>query len=131
MSQPADVTVRTGKGLVQEISVGKHALRADVPAALGGTDSAPAPHELLLAAYGACTSMTVTMYAQRKQWPLEGIEVTLRLTPAPQPGGKERIERDIHLRGPLDDEQRKRLREVADKCPVHRTLSNSPEIVTR
>ena len=131
MSQPAEVTVRTGQGLVQEISVGRHALRADLPASLGGADSGPAPHELLLSAYGACTAMTVTMYARRKQWPLTGIEVKLRLTAATQPGGPERIERDIELRGDLDPEQRQRLREVADKCPVHKTLTIKPEIVTR
>jgi putative redox protein len=131
MSQPSEVTVRTSSGLVQEISVGKHSLRADIPASLGGTDTAPGPHELLLAAYGACTSMTVTLYAKRKEWPLQGIEVKLRLMLPAQPGGPERIEREIDLRGPLDEEQRKRLREVADKCPVHKTLTNKPEIVTR
>ncbi|HVS17043.1 MAG TPA: OsmC family protein [Planctomycetota bacterium] len=119
-------------GFAQTIEVGRHRLRGDEPTALGGTDTGPAPYDYLLAALGSCTSMTVSMYARRKQWPLEAVSVTLRHAKVPVEGQQiDRIERDIELTGTLDDEQRARLLEIANKCPVHRTLSSRIEIVSR
>lgn len=124
------VTVRgPSTGLAQEILAGAHRLAADEPTSLGGTDSGPSPHELLLAALGACTSMTLSMYARRKSWPLES--VTVRLSHTKLEEGAERIERDIVLVGKLDAEQRARLLEIANKCPVHRTLTSKLDIQTR
>lgn len=122
------VTVRgAATGFVQEIRAGAHTLLADETVAHGGTDRGPSPHELLLAALGACTSMTVSMYARRKQWPLEDVRVELRHG---RDDAGERIERDIELVGALDVEQRARLLEIANKCPVHRSLSGPLTIHT-
>lgn len=119
-------------GLAQEIELGRHRLRGDEPAAQGGTDTGPAPYDLLLAALGSCTSMTLTLYARRKQWPLRSVRVELRHAKVPREGGSvDRIERSIALEGPLDDEQRARLLEIANKCPVHRTLTSQIEIESR
>jgi len=127
-------------GFAQQIRVGEHRLPADEPEAVGGTDTGPNPYDLLLASLGACTSMTVSMYARRKQWPLERVEVTLRhekihasdcQTCETQSGRIDRIEREIELVGQLDSEQRDRLMEIADKCPVHRTLTSEIDIRTR
>jgi putative redox protein len=119
-------------GLAQEIELGRHRLHGDEPAALGGTDTGPAPYDLLLAALGSCTSMTLSLYARRKQWPLRSVRVELRHAKVPREGGSvDRIEREIALEGPLDDEQRARLLEIANKCPVHRTLTSQVEIESR
>lgn len=119
-------------GLAQEIEVGRHRLRGDEPAAQGGTDTGPAPYDFLLAALGSCTSMTLSLYARRKQWPLRSVRVTLRHAKVPREGGNvDRIEREIALEGALDGEQRARLLEIANKCPVHRTLSSQVEIDSR
>jgi putative redox protein len=111
-------------------TVGPHTVDTDSPASLGGQDKAPDPEEVLLAAYGSCTAMTVQMYAQRKGWPLANIVVDLKLTPktAEHP---DIIHRTISFEGPLDDEQRARLLQIADKCPVHRLLSGNPTLTTR
>jgi uncharacterized OsmC-like protein len=127
-------------GFAQEIHAGPHRLRADEPASAGGTDTGPSPYDLLLAALGACTSMTVGMYARRKAWPLGEITVHLRHSKIhaidcaeceTKEGMLDRIERDIHFSGPLTDEQRSKLLEIANKCPVHRTLTSEIEIKTR
>lgn len=97
---------------------------ADEPRAVGGDDAGLAPHELVLAGLGACTSMTVKMYAERKGWPLQRVEVKLSATR----GEAFVIQRNIALHGPLDDEQRARLLEIANKCPVHKTLSGEIRI---
>jgi uncharacterized OsmC-like protein len=135
------VTVRgNAAGFRQEISAGHHHLIADEPASAGGTDMGPSPYDLLLASLGACTSMTVSMYARRKQWPLEEVTVHLRHSRIyaadcaecdTKEGMLDQIERDIHFSGPLTDEQQSRLLEIANKCPVHRTLTWEIRIRTR
>jgi len=138
----AFTVVVTGKadGFAQDIATGAHHLRADEPVAAGGTDTGPDPYALLLAALGSCTSMTLGVYARRKKWPLE--EVTVRLQHRrvyledcegceEAPRRIERIDREIRLVGPLDDQQRASLLAIADKCPVHRTLTGTFEIATR
>ena len=130
----------SAQGFAQEITVGGHRLRADEPVADGGTDTGPGPYDLLLAALGSCTSMTVAMYARRKEWPLESVRVRLRHAKIyaedcancdTKVGMLDRIERDVELVGPLDQDQRARLLEIANKCPVHRTLTSEIEIRTR
>lgn len=124
-----EVHVRTGNGRFrQEIDVSGITLVSDEPAALGGDDAGLAPHELVLAGLGSCTSMTVKMYAERKGWPLLSVEV--RLTGEHDEGAYV-ITRRIELHGDLDAEQRARLIEIANKCPVHRTLSGPIRIDTR
>lgn len=112
----------------QDIIAGKHHLKADEkPPA--GEDAGPDPYDLLLAALGTCTSMTVAAHARRSGIPLVSVEVQLRRTRlAP---GLERIDREIALDGPLDADQRTHLREIAERCPVHRTLTGRIEIATR
>jgi uncharacterized OsmC-like protein len=133
-----DVIVRGGaQGFRQEIEAGSHRLQGDEPAAAGGTDAGPSPYEFLLAALGTCTSITLRMYADRKQWPLKGVMVKLRhfKTHAEdcadcetKEGYVDRIERLISLEGPLSEEQRSRLMEIANHCPVHRTLTSEIKI---
>ena len=127
-------------GFAQVIHAGRHRLAADEPASVGGTDTGPSPYDLLLAALGACTSMTVAMYARRKAWPLEEITVHLRHSKIhaadcaeceTKEGMLDRIERDIHFAGSLTEEQRSKLLEIANKCPVHRTLTSEIDIRTR
>ncbi|MDZ7780074.1 MAG: bifunctional alpha/beta hydrolase/OsmC family protein [Gemmatimonadota bacterium] len=142
-SAPSDdrVSARTGdEGYVTEILASGHALLADEPAAAGGTDLGPNPYDLLSAALGACTTMTLRMYAQRKGWPLEEASVRLRHRKihqqdeeacADREARMDRIEREVRLVGPLDEEQRARLMEIADRCPVHRTLGAGVVIETR
>ncbi|HYB94078.1 MAG TPA: OsmC family protein [Vicinamibacterales bacterium] len=103
----------------QDITVAGHRLRADEPLEKGGGDTGPAPHELLLAALGSCTAMTLKMYADRKGWALKDVHITLNAQTSE--AGFE-ITRQLSLHGELDAEQRQRLIEIADKCPVHRTL---------
>ncbi|WP_052745903.1 OsmC family protein [Allosalinactinospora lopnorensis] len=125
------VTEAGGNGYAQHITIGPHTLVADEPASAGGTDIGPAPYDLLLAALGACTSMTLRMYAQRKGWPLRNATVTLRHSRIhaedcehceTEEGRIDHIRREISIEGDLDDDQRAALMEIADKCPVHRTL---------
>ena len=117
-------------GYAQQITVGPHRLTADEPRPVG-TDTGPSPYDLVLAGLGACTSMTVRMYAERKKWPLEKVTVTLRHNRVHATdcadcetvvGLIDHIERLLQFDGDLDEEQRQRLGEIADKCPVHRTL---------
>src|SRR5262245_9125198 len=123
---PRTVTVSgSAAGFAQEITVERHRLFADEPTSAGGTDTGPNPYDLLLAALGSCTSMTLALYARRKQWPLESVTVRLRHAKIhaedcahceTRVGMLDRIERELELDGPLDAEQRARLGELADKC---------------
>jgi len=122
----------------QRITAGRHVLSADEPAPVGH-DTGPSPYDLLFAGLGACTSMTLRMYAARKQWPLENVSVSLRHSRIhakdcadceTESGQLDRIERVIQLTGALDAEQRRRLLEIADRCPVHRTLHSEVEVRT-
>ena len=140
--RPAEglVTVRgAADGFVQEITAGVHHLRSDEPASAGGTDSGPTPYDLLLAALGSCTSMTVAMYARRKQWPLKRVTVRLRHSRVHVEDGEAGetqdakltvIDRDIELDGSLGEEQRARLLAIANRCPVHLTLTSRIDIRT-
>ena len=140
MVQTGEVVVRgSAAGFEQEIHVGRHRLKADEPVAAGGTDAGPTPYDLLLAALGACTSMTVALYARRKSWPLEAVTVRLRhgriyatdcANCETKEGMIDRIERDLEFAGPLTVEQRSKLVEIAEKCPVHRTLVSEIDIRT-
>ena len=127
-------------GFAQEIVAGSHHLKSDEPLAEGGTDTGPSPYDLLLAALGSCTSMTVAMYARRKGWPLERVTVQLRHRKIhaedcadceTRVGMLDEIEGDIQFSGSLTAEQRAKLLEIADKCPVHRTLTSEIKIKTR
>jgi putative redox protein len=130
----------TGNGkFQQEILSGPHRFLADEPVKVGGLDSGPGPYDLLLAGLGACTAMTLRLYAEHKKLPLERVSVRLMhnrihaedcLNCETKEGMVDRIDRNITMEGPLDAEQRKRLLEIADKCPVHRTLESEIEIRT-
>ena len=130
---------REGK-FTQTIAAGPHRMRADEPVASGGDDTGPSPYDLLLAALGACTAMTVRLYADLKQLPLERVRVRLRHAKIhaqdcadceTKEGKIDRIEREISLQGALDETQRAKLMEIADKCPLHRTLNSELSIVSR
>jgi putative redox protein len=131
----------TGDGhFAQWVRVGGHVLRADEPARLGGGDSGLSPYDFLVAGLGACTSMTLRMYADRKGWPLDHLAVRLRHRKVhaedceecdTKEGHIDRIERDVEIIGPLDESQRARLLDIADRCPVHRTLTSEVVIRTR
>jgi putative redox protein len=135
------VTVQgSAAGFAQQISVGPHRLAADEPTSVGGTDLGPNPYDLLLAALGSCTSMTVAMYARRKRWPLEAVTVQLRHSRIhaadceaceTKEGFVDHIQRDVQLTGSLSEEQRARLLDIANKCPVHRTLASEIHVQTR
>jgi uncharacterized OsmC-like protein len=127
----ADVIVRSEHGLTQTIEIGQHRLTADEPPSAGGQDAGPDPYELLLSALGACTSMTVRLYARRKGWPLEGVQVALHherryaedcAECETQDGFLDRITKQLTFFGPLDRQQRQRLADIAERCPVNRTL---------
>ncbi len=134
------VTVRgAADGFVQEIVAGRHQLRSDEPVSVGGTDTGATPYDLLLAALGSCTSMTVGMYARHKQWPLT--RVTVRLSHSrvhardcavcdTEKAMLTVIDRNVEFEGPLSDEQRERLLAIANRCPVHLTLTSIIDVRT-
>ena len=138
---PGVRVAEAGEGrFAQLVQMGRHRLRADEPAAVGGDDSGPSPYDLLVAALGACTSMTVRMYAEQKKWPLRRVSVELKHDKVhaadcaeceTREGRIDKIERVVTLEGDLDDAQRQRLLEIANKCPVHRTLHSEVWVPTR
>lgn len=139
---PGTVLVaENGQGLFgQNLLDGRHALIADEPVSAGGNDTGPNPYELLLMSLGACTSMTLRLYARRKQLPLARVLVRLRHSRIhaedcadceTKTGFIDRIEREIELEGELDPQQRQRLLEIANMCPVHRTLKGEISIITK
>lgn len=121
------IVAENGKGRYQQVvTAGQHQWLADEPESLGGSDAGPAPFDLVMSGLGACTSMTLRMYAERKGLPLERISVALSHDKVDIDGtNRDRISRQITLEGDLNDEQRQRLLEIANKCPVHRLLSQS------
>ena len=129
---PARVRARTtGADYRVDLDDGNgHRWQADEPSSLGGGDTAPTPDHLLLSALGACTAVTLRMYAARKQWPLESVEVELDLDPDGKPAAGADITRTIHLRGPLDAEQRERLLQIANACPIHRLLTGEVRVAS-
>ncbi|ROR34602.1 bifunctional alpha/beta hydrolase/OsmC family protein [Inmirania thermothiophila] len=142
-AEPAvnQVVARIGRErYLTEICANGHALLADEPVRVGGGNRGPNPYDLLVSALGACTAMTLRMYADRKGWPLEAVEVRLDHAKIhardcercqEKDGMVDRIEREIVLEGALDETQRQRLLEIADRCPVHRTLHGEVEVRTR
>ena len=139
---PGVVVVReTRDGKFQQtVTSGRHRMLADEPVAAGGLDSGPGPYDLVLAGLGACTSMTMRMYADRKSLPLDRVTVTLKHSKIhaqdcaeceTREGMLDQFDRTISIEGALDAEQRQRLMEIADKCPVHRTLKSEIRIVTK
>jgi uncharacterized OsmC-like protein/pimeloyl-ACP methyl ester carboxylesterase len=140
--QPRNVIVRETRNskFQQTVSIGPHRLLADEPIAAGGEDTGPGPYDFVLAGLGACTSMTMRLYADRKSLPLERVTVTLKHSKIyaedcaeceTKAGMLDQIDRTIAMEGALDAEQRKKLMEIANKCPVHRTLTSEIHIVTR
>jgi putative redox protein len=108
-----DITTHRGQGPLQQvIEIGPHRLLTDVTPEFGGEGSGPEPHDLLAAALAACTTLTVSLYARRKGWQLDEVQVTIRYL------------------GPLTDEEKQRLTDIANKCPVHKTLSGQIQITT-
>ena len=136
-----DVVVRSQAGLSQSIDIrGTHHLSADEPRDAGGQDVGPNPYELLLSALGACTAMTVRMYAQRKGWPLEAVEVALQhermhaqdcADCETRDGYLDHITKNISLQGALTADQRQRLIEISERCPVQKTLQHEVHVETR
>jgi len=134
------VTVtEAGSGtFTRQITAGRHQLVADEPRPIGD-DAGPTPYDLVLAGLGACTSMTVRMYADRKGWPLDEVRVTLRHSRIhaedcaaceTTKGWIDHIDLDVELVGDLDDTQRQRLMQIAERCPVHQTLTSEVDIAT-
>jgi putative redox protein len=140
-TEPATVIVHGGAaGFAQVITAGRHQLTGDEPTDVGGTDTGPTPYDLLLAALGCCTSMTVAAYARRKRWPLEAVTVRLRHSKIhaadceaceTKEGRLDHIEREVELTGGLTDDQRAQLLDIANRCPVHRTLISDIHIQSR
>jgi putative redox protein len=123
-----EINVHAGAGKLQQvIEIGRHTLLADEPVAIGGEDTGPAPYDLLAASLGACTALTVTMYARHKNYPLQDVRVRVEHA---QQAEAYVFTRHITYVGELDEEQRTRLTAIANKCPIHKVLSGAIQIVT-
>jgi len=132
------VFVKYQKNLQHEAKIGNQTLILDEPKEVGGDDKGPSPYEVMLAALGACTSMTMLMYARKKGWDLQDVEIDLShekihaedcSTCETKTGRLDKITRDIRIRGNINDEQKNRLLEIAELCPVHKTLTSENLIV--
>lgn len=138
---PDETVVRLdGRGFLTDVLSGGHRLTADEPTSVGGTDQGPAPYDLLMSSLGACTAMTLRMYADHKKWPLDAVEVRLRHEKieakdcadcSVEEGKVDVIERELILEGDLSVDQKTRIAEIADKCPVHRSLESEIKVRTR
>jgi len=130
----AEVVVKNNSEYKQEIKAGSHAFVSDVPEADGGTELGPSPHELLLAALGSCTSITVKMYAKRKEWPVTDVTVVLKEEKITDPENDSRtipkIVREVKIGGELTDEQVESLKAIADKCPIHKLIAGTTKVET-
>ena len=127
------VTSNVAQPYRQTIKAGNHTFYADVAPDKGGQDTAPTPHELLLGALGACTSITMQMYANRKQWPLDEVSVTLGETKTAAAAGqpsRPQIEKKIEVKGNLTDDQLDRLKAIAEACPVNKLIMNEKQVVS-
>jgi putative redox protein len=123
-----EVRTHRGQGPMQQvIEIGPHRLLTDVAPEFGGEASGPEPHDLLAAALAACTTLTVNLYAKRKGWQLDEVQVTVRHG---QEGAAYALHRSIRYVGSLSEEEKQRLTDVANKCPVHKTLSGQIQITT-
>ena len=139
-TEPHVIVRGDAEGFTQKVQVGSHQLMTDEPVSYGGMDSGPSPYDLILAALGSCTSMTIGLYARKRSWPVDKITVSLWHSKIhakdcddceTKEGRIDRIEMEIHLDGSLTDEQRAKLMEVAEKCPVHQTLTHEINIKSR
>lgn len=143
LSTDKDVAVRLDEGFTSEVRIGQHGLVADEPESVGGNNYGPTPFDLLTASLGTCTAMTLRMYADRKEWALEGVEVHLNFdkvhkdacdcdkVEADKAGKIALINREIELTGDLSEEQRQKLLEIANKCPVHRTIDRCVKVESK
>ena len=133
MSDPRRVHAELGPSGYRTVArVGSHLVVADEPAAVGGGDTGPTPMELVAAGLAGCISITLRMVAQRKGWPLEGVETEVAMGKEPVEGGRPRdaFEVRVELLGPLDDAMRSELRRIAARCPVHRVLAHETAVAT-
>ncbi len=130
----AQITAKLTSGMVVELSNGRHEWRADEPLSAGGTDTGPNPYELLLGSLAACTCITISWYCQHKKIPLESVSTTYDFSRVhaddckdcdnPDNGFIEKITSNVHIEGDFDEAQRKRLAQIAQRCPVHKTLAH-------
>ncbi len=130
----AQITAKLTSGMVVELSNGRHEWRADEPLSAGGTDTGPNPYELLLGSLAACTCITISWYCQHKKIPLESVSTTYDFSRVhaddckdcdnPDKGFIEKITSNVHIEGDFDEAQRKRLAQIAQRCPVHKTLAH-------
>ena len=133
----AQITAKLTSGMVVELSNGRHDWRADEPLSAGGTDAGPNPYELLLGSLAACTCITISWYCQHKKIPLESVSTTYDFSRVhaddckdcdiPDKGFIEKITSNVHIEGDFDEAQRKRLAQIAQRCPVHKTLAHGVE----
>ncbi len=133
MAEPVIVSERPGGVYTNDVKTSRHHLFADEPVDLGSSDLGPTPYEYLCAALGSCTSITMRMYADRKGWPVQDISVKVSHAKEIHGDGIRRdvFTRDISMAGDLDQAQRARMIEIANKCPVHRTLEAGSDVITR